>query len=233
MFFFAVGLKDKHLAYVYSLGVCEVNRRTISCPGLTNFIENVDELGFSPWWDTGNQKSKLQKWPEKPKELNYVQVHDYREEPWCTYVLKHECTVAASTLNADDLKRFEYARVTKKKLFERCTLEKDDEENMRAMEWRLQRHLEQCRVVIPLSLVSQRCQEMEKDLLLDTGSDKATLCQQILRKVDDSDSVVGKEEIIKLSVQESIINQNLNFLGWLQKLREIKQLNVDKEIQAI
>ena len=70
LFFFAVD----HKAYVYSLGVCEVNQRCTSCPGSPYFIDSVEEitkLGLSPWWRAEGQKSKIQKWPEKPRKLMY------------------------------------------------------------------------------------------------------------------------------------------------------------------
>ena len=127
-------------------------------------------------------KKQVTNWPEKPKELNFNQVHHYREEAcWCTYVLKQYNTVAASSLNLDDLNRFKFFTVTKKQLFSGCEVKKVDEGNMKMMEQRLKRHLEQCKSVIPFSLISQKCQELEKDLMHDTGADKLELCQKILK----------------------------------------------------
>ena len=112
--FLAVDMKNEHVAHVYVLGVCEVSHRTFkSCPGVTCFTENVEDLPktLSPWWHSGSQK--LQKWPKKPEKLTYELVHEYCEsEPYCTYVLIHPVSVAVSGLGKEDLGRFKHAYVT-------------------------------------------------------------------------------------------------------------------------
>ena len=160
-------LQDKHYAYVYALGVCDVHRCTITCPGLLNVVEEVDEYkGLSPWWRITGQKYKLQKWPKKPHNLNFSLVHNFsEEEPWCTYVLKRDVTVAASTLNLEDLDRFNFSKVTMKRLFSGCEVKEADVMNMKLMEQRVKHHLEQCRSVIPCSLITQKCLELERHLI--------------------------------------------------------------------
>ena len=41
----------------------------------------------------------------------------------------------------------------------------------------------------------------------------------------------GTKKAVETSVQQCITNQNLQFLTWLQDIREIKEFNVSKEIQ--
>ena len=89
----------------------------------------MKKFGILPWWYVEGQTSskRLQKWPEKPENLKYERVHKHCEdEPWCTYVLRHNSTVAASTLTLEDLNKFVYSKVTTKKLFSMCQVENDD-----------------------------------------------------------------------------------------------------------
>ena len=45
----SLGLQEVHYAYVYAFGACDVHRHTITCPGLLNIVEKVDEYkGLSP-----------------------------------------------------------------------------------------------------------------------------------------------------------------------------------------
>ena len=207
-----------HTAYVYTLGVCDINRRSFICPGSLHFFEDVGEirkLGVSPWWHVEGQTSskRLQKWPEKPEKLKYERVHkDCEDEPWCTYVLRHNSTVAASALTVDNLNRFVYSKATTKKIFSMCQVESDDIKKVEEMGQRLRHHLEQCKVLIPRSIVMKKCIDMERWLLKNTGEDKTELCKKILEEVGDG---VGTKKVVETSVQQCITNQNLQFLTWL------------------
>jgi len=223
-----------HTAYVYTLGVCDINRRSFSCPGSPHFFEDVGEmkkLGMLPWWYVEGQTSskRLQKWPEKPENLKYERVHEHCEdEPWCTYVLRHNSTVAASALTLEDLNRFVYSKVTTKKLFSMCRVENGDKRKVEEMGQLLRYHLEQCKVLIPRSIVMKKCIDIERWLLKNTGEDKTELCKKILEEVGDG---AVTKKVVETSVQQCITNQNLQFLTWLQDIREIKEFNVSKEIQ--
>ena len=69
---------------------------------------------------------------------------------------------------------------------------------------------------------------MDENLLLSTGANKTTLCQKIVHKLD---TIVEKEQIVKLSVQQCVLEQNLQFMRWLNEIRGIKKFSVEKEIQ--
>ena len=65
-----------HTAYVYTLGVCDINCQSFSCPGSPHFFKDVGEirkLGVLPWWHIEGQTSskRSQKWPVKPENLKY------------------------------------------------------------------------------------------------------------------------------------------------------------------
>ena len=238
----SLGLQDKHHAYLYAFGACDVHRREITCPGLFNVMEEVDEYeGLSPWWRiTGQNEGKKdgqkytpQKW-QKPRNLNFSLVHNFsKEEPWCTYVLKHNVSVAASTLNLEDLDKFKFSNVTTKHLFSGCEVKDADVMYMKSMEQRVKHHLEQCRSVIPSSLITQKCLKLERDLIINLRSDETVpvLCKQILYEIDNSSNASEKEKLIKLSLQKCITDRNLAFHAWLQELKEVRKLKVDRGIQ--
>ena len=75
---------------------------------------------------------------------------------------------------------------------------------------RLRYHLDQCKVVIPHSIVMKKCINLERWLLINTGEDKKELCEKILKEVVDD---VGTKEIIETSVQQCITKQNLNSMS--------------------
>ena len=74
----------------------------------------------------------------------------------------------------------------------------------------------------------KKCIDIERWLLKNTGEDKTELCKKILEEVGDG---AGTKKVVETSVQQCITNQNLQFLTWLQDIREIKEFNVSKEIQ--
>ena len=81
---------------LYSECLCENTREE----------QSTSSLSF---WRTSQSESK---WPPEPSTLTYVQVHRCRPQfPYCIYALKHEATVAASSLNNYDAKRFSYRDV--------------------------------------------------------------------------------------------------------------------------
>ena len=226
--YLAVDLKDNHVAYIYSLGLCEVNYRIkTTCPGVSYFNENIEQLeGLAPWWRT----TSTQQWPEMPEQIRYEHVHDFCEdEPWCTYALKHPVSVTTSSLSGEDLQRFNPRYTTTKKLFIGCVVQKGDKEKMKAIEQRLKHCLELSTSVIPFSKVLEKCQELEKELILDRSSDK-TLCQKINQQLLDS-NIVEQEKIVQLTVEQCTMERNLRFLSWLQEIRGIKKLNMDNRIQ--
>ena len=69
----------------------------------------TNKLDVPPWWsDTENSV-----WPKKqPDRMTYKWVHVFDSDigPWCSYVLVHSETVAASSLTTKDLSKFYYRR---------------------------------------------------------------------------------------------------------------------------
>ena len=92
----------------------------------------------------------------------------------------------------------------------------------------MKHYLEQCKSVIPRSIIMQKCIDLERGLLINTGADKTELCEEILGEMNDNAVGSSKKEIVKTSVQQCITKQNLRFLTWLQEIREIHELKVDK-----
>jgi len=105
--------EDGHLAYLYSFGVYENHSHTVrhtldsiaSC-SQKEIVVKPNALTISPWWQEDSKK-RLQKWPSKPKELIYEQIHANTDmAPWYTYMLVHPNTVPASALTTKDNPRF-------------------------------------------------------------------------------------------------------------------------------
>ena len=129
--------------------------------------------------------------------------------------------VAASSLGLENLNRFLYDKATIKKLFNACK-EDGDGKIIKEIGHRVKHYLEQCKSVIPRSIVMQKCIDLERGLLINTGADKTELCEEILGEMNDDAVGSSKKEIVKTSVQQCITKQNLSFLTWLQELREIQ-----------
>ena len=82
----------------------------------TNSVK-TQELHVPPWRSDSAEDSV---WPKKrPDWFTYkrVYVFDNNIGPWCTYVLVHSETVAASNLTRKDLSKFVYRRSTNELIF--------------------------------------------------------------------------------------------------------------------
>lgn len=165
-------VEESHKSYVYSLGICEVNRRILSCLDVKSFEEANKLKGFSPWHKTNDHAN----WPEKPKALTYQRIHKYSEvAPWCTYALEYSISVAASSLSSEDLARFTYSDVPTKQLFDGCILHPADESKMKTVQNKLEYHLNQYNQVVSYPLLQEKFQELERGLVADDGLE---LCEK-------------------------------------------------------
>jgi len=117
-------LEEKHLAYWYTFGVYQASRFSgIAHEEVKQVEVDPNKLtGITQWWQKETSLKRFEKWPSRPKALLYERVHDYSADaPWCTYVLLHPHTVAASSLTAsEDQDKFVYRYVTNKVLFKGC-----------------------------------------------------------------------------------------------------------------
>ena len=210
--------------YVYSLGICEANRRTLkSCQNVESIEERIDQLQLPPWWHQTKLRTR-QKWPDDPpKTLVYQRIHKFSDAaPWCSYVLEHKDTVVASYLNSEDLARFEHQHVTTNQLFVGCVLSQTNKSKMDDIERRVARHIKFYARVVPYSLLQEKCQQAERGLIADEGSTR-DLCN----KIQQSDAVENIADLVEGYIKE----QRLRFLSWVQDIRGVEILDVKKEVQ--
>lgn len=80
--------------------------------------------------------------------------------------------------------------------------------------------------MVPHNLLLEQCDKLEHELLSATGN-KGTLCVKVMDQIGDS---VEKEAIVLQTVQHCILEWSHVFY-WLQKIRNLRTLRVDKEIQ--
>lgn len=77
-----------------------------------NTSENTMILSsqIPPWWRKDGMDGDCEDiWPKRPQSLIYKSMHFYHSTigPWCTYVLTHEYSVAASLLTTRDFDKFQ------------------------------------------------------------------------------------------------------------------------------
>lgn len=235
--------EDAHFAYMYSFGVyegyCYTTKHTSSSCRQTEVVVNPQTLPLSSWWHKGSDESKvrktLHKWPTKPSELKYEQVHKYTETaPWCTYMLLHPDTVAASSLTSEDGHRFMHTNVTNKQLFSGCVITPETEEQRRKVEKKIHDTLKLVNTnLVPCSVIEEECEKLEHDLLNRVANQEMYL--KIMDQRDDTEKDTEKEtemeEIIKHTVQKCLLEQSHIFMNWLHRMKKLGTLTVDKEVQ--
>ena len=172
----------KHDCYVYSLGVCEVSRRRVKCLHLDTREEKAEKSTIGSWWSKATNKTK---WPDKPKLLVFKRIHKFsKSQSWCTYVLQHEGSVAASSLCKEDLLRFGHRDVSNNAMFVGCLLDPVNESKMYTVERSIEEHITLYARVVPYQKIQQKCEEVEKGLLEDKKSQD--LCKRLVVQLDDS-----------------------------------------------
>ena len=190
-----------------------------------DIIIKPDCLPISPWWrkESKLRHQELQKWPQKPTQLVCKRVHAFSDSaPWCTYLLIHPVTVPSSALSIEDNSRFHHNKVTNPQLFSGCMIDKGKEMIRERLAKRIDRNLQLLTRVVPHILLQEQCETLEHDLLMAAG-DSRTLCKEV---VD-----LENKAIVVQKVQECFLKQSHLFLSWIQGIRNLKALNVDKEIQ--
>ena len=178
----------------------------------------------TPWWRT---ETPSKKWPSRPKVLCYERVHEYTDEaPWCTYILHHQSTVAASSMGSEDQERFSFQYVTNKSLFTGCNVNPEAMKKVAEMEAKTDEASKLVENVVSYSTVVELCGKLEDDVLM-MNRVKYNLCNKVESIMDKPDKKSAAWEVI----QECLSEQNGAFIRWLQEVRSIKKMPVNREIQ--
>ena len=190
-----------------------------------SFEEKPRKVRVQPWWKFGK------KWPEKPDPLCFRRVHQCSEEaPWCTYVLEHESTVAASSLGHEDLKTFEYQFVRNQTLLAGYELLEGDKRRMEGLCERVEKRMRVYSHVVPYREVQDRCRELQKKIMSDHRS--TDLYEMLDPQAHPTE---GMKEVIELQREQHLKHREqmlmLHREQMLVLLQSFEVLEVRKEVQ--
>lgn len=223
--------EQKHSAYWYTFGVYQATRFSDIAHEEVKQVEVEPRklTGIAQWWrkEEMPRSKRFEKWPHAPKVLSYERVHEYSvDAPWCTYVLLHPHTVPASSLTAsEDQDKLPHRYVTNKVLFKGCVVDQDTDEKRKALENTTEKAFSLIDDVVPHNLLVELCGQLEKDVMTSSRS-------KLYEKVEDIiDNSKDKKLVVCKVVDQCISEQNSVLIDWLQKMRNIKKMTVNKEIQ--
>ena len=208
--------ENRHVCYVYTLGVYEANRRTVDCKHAESFSEKKVK-DIPQWWTTTKKTSDKKKqatWPTEPEKFIYERIHTYREHaPWCTYVLTHEAPVAASSLGIEDLPRFPHNTVWNDELFVGCELTEGNKARMGPLQVKLTKQIKLYSRVVPYLDIQQKCEEVEKYIV----EENTKFCQELQETVEEGNTTNITEVLSE--VDKYMDKQRLHFFTMVQRIR--------------
>ena len=207
--------------YLYALGVCDVSRSDHKCSHSDSFT--LKQIRLIPWWSSKKAKESKKsshkaggsasRWPPEPNPpFTFHVVHKYRnpDAPYCIYLMKHYETVQASGLTDDDEKKFPHTFVSNSMLFKNFC---------QGMDAEIADLSEKLKESVFVTKVVQADAVLE--IVNNLQDQFSELCLTVLDKVKDDPGML----------QSSVLEQLKVVNNHCSKVRSLKQLITDKELQ--
>ena len=208
-----------HLGYMYSFRIYMGCRKEFKCKCDTLIQRSTSDLDIPPWWYDGSSNVN---WPKKLNAVVYKRVHLFNNEvgPWCTYVLIHDCMVAASNLTVKDLEKFQY-----RKAHNELVLGKDFKSKMKTKEHlelreKIQHFLSNVHSVVPKHSLENCLSEVKSNDVLE---------QMIVDVPSSSSSFTG--EAVQFLIQAAVKLAVHHVTEEVSRHMKTSEMIVSKEIQ--
>ena len=147
-------------------------------------------------------------------------------------MLEHPSTVAASSLDIEDLPTFDHRYVRNKQMFAGCLLEEDNLRKMNEMSNRVEKHMKLYACMMSYPDIKEKCLELQ------IGSCQiiiAWVCEE-LDHLSETITVEGKKKIIE-RVKQDITKQHQQYLEnhqqvltFVIELMGLQILDIKKEV---